>query len=118
LKIKNIEWISKEALEAEVIVTDGETEIRCFAQPLNYTEGYVLKNPIYCLNVSDLMKAEKPKYTIEKLDEYFSYRFTGKLVHKEKVLVGKFILELDNEIPGDINDGDFITFLCQRLDIF
>ncbi|WP_026683878.1 hypothetical protein [Heyndrickxia coagulans] len=118
MEIKNIEWISKEALEAEVIVTDGETEIRCFAQPLNYAEGCVLKNPIYCFNVSDIIKAKRPKYTIERLDEYFSYRFTGKLVNKAKVIVGKFLLELDNKIPGDINEGDFISFLCQRLDIF
>jgi hypothetical protein len=39
VKIKNINWLSQEALEAEVEVTDGKFEINCFAQPLNYQIG-------------------------------------------------------------------------------
>jgi len=121
LKIKKINWISQEALEAEVVVTDGELEIMCFAQPLNYLEESELIEPIYCLNVSNLVKAEKSEYSIEKLDDYFAYRLIGKLIDKryEKVKLGELLLELDNNLlPGDINEGDFISFCCQRLDIY
>ncbi|MGE7090726.1 hypothetical protein ACQKII_04570 [Lysinibacillus sp. NPDC048646] len=121
LKIKKINWISQEALEAEVVVTDGKFEIMCFAQPLNYLKESELIGPIYCLNVSNLMIAERKEYSIEKLDDHFAYRFIGKLIDKdyEKVKLGKLLLELDNNLlPGDINEGDFISFCCQRLDIY
>lgn len=58
-----------------MIVTDGELEIMCFAQPLNYLEENELLEPIYCLDVSDLVKAELSEYRIEKLDDNFSYSF-------------------------------------------
>ncbi|MCY9672526.1 hypothetical protein M5W63_08355 [Bacillus pumilus] len=120
LKIRKINWISQEASEAEVIVTDGELEIMCFAQPLNYHEGNELLEPIYCLDVSDLVKAELSEFGIEKLDDHFSYSFLGQLIDKrdEKVRVGGLLLELDYNIPGDINEGDFISFNCKRLDIY
>ena len=121
MKIKNISWISQEALEAEVIVTDGEFEINCFAQPLNYQLDSELNNPILCYNVTTVLKPDKEVYSIEKLDdEYFAYNLSGKLIDKklEKIMVGKLLLELESiELPGDINDGDFISFRCQRLDI-
>ena len=121
MKIKKINWISQEALEAEVVVTDGELEIMCFAQPLNYLEENELIEPIYCFNVSNLVKTEKSEYSIEKLDDNFAYRLIGKLIdkHDEKVKLGELLLELDNNLlPGDINEGDFISFCCQRLDIY
>ncbi|EIT84011.1 hypothetical protein A374_18299 [Fictibacillus macauensis ZFHKF-1] len=80
-----------------------------------------LIEPIYCLNVSNLVKAEKSEYFIGKLDDYFAYRLIGKLIDKqyEKVKLGELLLELDNNLlPGDINEGDFISFCCQRLDIY
>lgn len=121
MKIKNISWLSQEALEAEIIVTDGEFEINCFAQPLNYQLGSELNNPILCCNVTTVFKLDKEVYSIEKLDdEYYAYNLSGKLVDKklEKVKVGKLILELDSIVlPGDIREGDFISFRCQRLDI-
>ncbi|TKI53417.1 hypothetical protein FC756_24035 [Lysinibacillus mangiferihumi] len=121
MKIKKIHWISQESLEAEVVVTDGEFEIICFAQPLNYLEESNLIESIYCFNVSDLVKAEKSEYSIEKLDNYFAYRLIGKLIDKqnEQVKLGELLLELENNLlPGDINEGDFVSFCCQRLDIY
>lgn len=120
MKIKKIVWLTQEALEAEVVVTDGEIEITCFAQPLNYQVGSELKEPIYCYNVTNVIRLDREVYAIEKLGEYFAYSLTGKLVDKqlEKVKVGELLIELDNNmLPGDIKDGDFISFSCQRLDI-
>jgi len=120
VRVKKIDWLSREALEAEVVVTDGEFEITCFAQPLNYQVGSELKDPICCYNVANVIKLDREFYTIKKLGEYFAYSLSGKLVDKqlEKVMVGELLLELDNNIlPGDIKNGDFISFSCQRLDI-
>lgn len=120
MKIKNISWLSQDALEAEVIVTDGEYEINCFAQPFYYQIGIELKFPLLCYNVTNVLKLDKEVFSIEKLSEYFAYHLSGKLVDKklETVKVGELLLELDNiVIPGDIKEGDFISFRCQRLDI-
>ncbi|MEC1262367.1 hypothetical protein P9D34_18475 [Bacillus swezeyi] len=119
MKIKRINWLSREALEAEVVVTDAESEITCFAHPLNYKEDSELKDPIYCHDVTDLVKAEKEVHLIEKLDGHFEYSFTGELVDKqlELVKIGQFLLELDTDWPGDIEDGDFVSFISKRLDI-
>jgi hypothetical protein len=120
VRIKKIDWLSQEALEAEVVVTDGEFEITCFAQPFNYQVGSELNDPILCYNVTNVLKLDREVYTIEKHGEYFAYSLAGKLVDKqlETVMVGKLLLELDNNIlPGDINEGEFLSFSCQRLDI-
>ncbi|BBP92980.1 hypothetical protein BsIDN1_65980 [Bacillus safensis] len=70
--------------------------------------------------MSDLVKAELAEVRIEKLDDNFSYSFLGQLIDKrdEKREWADFFLELDYNIPGDINEGDFISFNCQRLDIY
>ncbi|AKQ72683.1 MULTISPECIES: hypothetical protein [Bacillus] len=119
MKIKKIDWLSKEALEAEVVVTDGESEIICFAHPLNYKIDSNLEGPIYCFDVAELVKVDKKSFIIEKLDGHFEYRFTGQLIDKqlETVKVGQFLLELDTDWPGDIKDGDFVSFISKRLDI-
>ncbi|GIN75381.1 MULTISPECIES: hypothetical protein [Bacillus] len=119
MKIKKIDWLSKEALEAEVVVTDGESEIICFAHPLNYKVDSNLEEPINCFEVTELVKADKKVYMIEKLDGHFEYRFTGQLVDRqlETVKVGQFLIELDTDWPGDIENGDFVSFISKRLDI-
>ncbi|KAA6450520.1 hypothetical protein [Bacillus swezeyi] len=119
MKIKRIDWLSREALEAEVVVTDGESEIICFAHPLNYKVDSNLEEPINCFEVAELVKADKEVYMIEKLDGHFEYRFTGQLVDRqlETVKVGQFLIELDTDWPGDIENGDFVSFISKRLDI-
>lgn len=119
MKIKKIDWLSREALEAEVVVTDGESEIICFAHPLNYKVDSDLEEPIYCFDVVDLVKSDEEVHMIEKLDGHFEYRFTGQLIDKqlETVEVGQFLLELDANWPGDIKNGDFVSFVSKRLDI-
>ena len=37
--IEDIKWVSKEALEACVILTDGDFNLRCFCQPLENELG-------------------------------------------------------------------------------
>ena len=102
------------------MVTDGEFEITCFAQPLYHQEGSVLKAPIYCYNATHVIKLDKEIFSIEKRGEYFAYNLSGKLVDQRLgiVMIGKLLLELDNNIlPGDMKEGNYISFSCQRLDL-
>lgn len=120
MKITKIEWLSQEALEAEVAVTDGTFEVICFAHPLHYQVGSELIEPIYCYDTTNVVKSVDNEYNIEKLAEYFAYHITGKLVDKQNglVMVGQVLLEVDsNMLPGDIREEDFISFSCKRLDV-
>lgn len=120
MKIKKIDWLSFEALEAEVIVTDGEFELVCFSHPFNYQLESNLKEPIYSFDANNIVKSDRQVYTLKKLDDNFSYHVTGKLVdiEKGKVMLGNLSIELDDDIlPGDIKENDFISFSSPRFDI-
>ncbi|SEN50337.1 hypothetical protein SAMN04489762_2408 [Terribacillus saccharophilus] len=121
MQIINKTWLSKEALEAEITVSDGAHNIMCFSQPFQYELGSNLDEPLYCFNVTELVRSKDNIPYVEKLNDHFSYRLTCKMHDKEnqQVLLGKILLELDNDtIPGDILEDDFITFECQRIDIY
>jgi hypothetical protein len=121
MQIIKIDWLSQEALEAEVTISDDTYNLICFSQPFQYKVGTKLTEPLYCLNVSQTVKSHDKKPGIERLDDHFSYRLSGKLYDKENllILVGELCLELDIEtLPGDILENDFLTFECSRIDIF
>lgn len=120
MKVKKIDWLSLEASEAEVIVTDGEFDLVCFSHPFNYQLGSNLKEPIYSFDTNNIVKSDRQIYTLEKLDDNFSYQITGKLVDKQRgrIMLGKLFIELDEDIiPGDIEKNDFISFSSSRFDI-
>jgi len=121
VRICKIDRIDKEALEAEVIVSDGTFEVLCFAHPLTYEEGSELNGPIRCLDATNIVKSDKNEYTVEKSADYFSYVLTGKLVDKINglVMVGGLMFEVDKDmLPGDIKEGEYISFYCDRLDLY
>ncbi|MBY0185056.1 hypothetical protein ACIGEH_02720 [Bacillus altitudinis] len=121
MKVKRVNWISQEALEAEVVVTDGEFDISCFAQPFKQLGEDEFIETIFCLNVQNIVKVDQRDYHIEKSVGHFSYCLVGECIdkHDGKVQLGNLLFELDNRlIAGDIIDGDFISFCCERLDIY
>lgn len=65
MRIHKIDWISKEALEAEVIVTDGTFNVVCFAQPLTYQEDSELGEPVYCFGTTNIVRADDNECKVE-----------------------------------------------------
>lgn len=61
LKIININWLSKEALEAEVTLTDGKFKLICFSHPCNYKMNSEINKHLYCYEISNVLK-EKIKH--------------------------------------------------------
>lgn len=120
IKVCEITWLSKEALEAEVIVTDGKYELKCFSQPMNYGVDHQIENPIYCYNAKNILKSNENNFSINKLSEYFAYNITAQLFNKKNGLIklGNIMLEIDKHIlPGDVKENDYISLYCQRLDL-
>lgn len=118
--IKSINWINKNAQEAEVIVTDNSFELMCFSHPFTKCLNQELQAPIYCFDANNIVLAfEKKPYAVKKSDAY-DYFIRGKLANKDKkiVLLGSIELYLDNSyIPKDIDEGEYIEFDVSRLDL-
>lgn len=120
--IKKISWLSREALEAEVIISDGNFDIVCFAHPLIMELGDQLTEPLYSLNPSNIIKIYNPNMLslVEKLSRPFSYFVQGKLKDRESGIVqlGEIEIEIDcNFLPADITNGDSISFSTDRFDL-
>lgn len=119
VKIYKIDWLSKDAKEAEVYLSDGDFSIVCFSHPLNQIVGDVVRLPIYALNARYILKGDE-MFLIEKVLSVFGYKISGRVVNIDNNLikVGEFIIELDVSLPNDIQIDDFVLFTCDRIDIY
>lgn len=119
MEVKNIKWISKEAEEAEVTISDGIYELICFAHPFRLSIGDVLEQPLYAIFTSNIQRSLIQNYKIEKYLDNYSYYITAQLFNLEENILklGNIFLELDMPIPIDIKLGEYITFYCDRIDI-
>ena len=121
--VKKINWISKAAKEAELVVTDGIHECLAFSQPCSLQENEMFTAPLHVIDVENLMKVidQNIEEKIMKITEsYFSQYCVAKVfkANESMVSVGNIIMQFENTIPGWAKDGDFVEFKCSRLDIW
>lgn len=120
VKVDKLNWLSQEAKEAEVFLSDGDFSIICFSHPFKEGIGSVISQPLYTLNAKEILKLNgEERFSVENEDG-FNYKLAGRVIDKRKdqIKVGEFIIELDNPIPEDIQDGSYISFSCDRIDIY
>ena len=120
MKVAHINWISKDALEAEVVISDGQFQLLCFAQPFSGAINDIIESFPMAFDVIDIIKIDHDEFLINKLDGTFDQQISGKLIDKNAGLVkiGDIIVCIDSkQIPGDIVENDFIAFVCSRFDI-
>ncbi|MGL5515139.1 MAG: hypothetical protein ACRDBM_18160 [Sporomusa sp.] len=121
VRISNLSWISQDAMEAEITITDGVYELVCFSQPCNFIKGQQISEPIHCMNNTNVVRSKNKEYYIGKLKGVFDYNITAKLIDENcgLVKIGKIIIELEKgSLPGDIEENEYLNFDCQRLDIY
>ena len=114
--IKNINYIDKDVNEVEITLNDGQIELKAYCD--NYRESNSLI--LSAFMTSGVMISDNTTFKATNNGNY-SHTIQGELYSKElgKVKVGKFFISIDKEeIPGDVFDGDFITFECVRLDAY
>ncbi len=121
MKIIDINWLSKSAKEAEVIISDGIYSLSVFSQPCDYAKNQEINDCIHPLEVKNFRKSYEQITTIEKLtDSYFGYRIIGVLDNIDNAIlsVGKIKLELNVLIPSWAQEGDYIEFESLRFDLW
>lgn len=113
IEIEKINWLSKEAKEAEICISDGDFSLFCFSQPFNYSLGDRIPLPLYTLNATNICKVAAGKgFYAERIGLDFEYKIVGCVLNKEynQIEIGKFIIEFDVPLPNDIHGGLFL--LC------
>ncbi|MDQ1300076.1 MAG: hypothetical protein QG636_744 [Patescibacteria group bacterium] len=117
--IKRVAWLSKDAREARVLITDGKHELECFAQPFTGALGDVVQGPILVLDCDRVEKVDAVEMKTQKLDDHFAYSLTLKVKDSSTstLLLGDIEILARNCLPADIADGDFVNLTCSRLDL-
>lgn len=117
--IEEVKWLSQEGMEAEVIVSNAGARIICFAHPFNKQVGETILTPLQAFDTEHISISDEEFFLLLKLEDHFSYKVVGKLEEKSQGLIGVegMEIEVDAPIPGDINEGTFVSFTCRRLDL-
>lgn len=117
--VSKIDWISKEAQEAIVTVSDGRFELKCFSQPLTLTVGDKIEFPLLALNIKTVVRSVLDEPCVVMTGGQFSYRLTAKVesIQESLLTLGGITILAKDVLPGDICEGEFVDFTCDRLDI-
>ena len=118
--ISKIIWLSEDAKEAEVHLSDKNFNIVVFSQPFNQKIGDDVPLPLYALNTTEVYMLNNEVSFVERNKMTFEYKLSGCVINKEfnQVKVGEFIIELDIPLPNDININDYVSFVCDRIDLY
>lgn len=117
--VKEINWISKKAKEAELLITDGQYECLVFSHPCNFNVGDELQDALRAFITEDLMLSYEDKVGIYKNSgNTLSYKCVAEVVNEENDLVkiGGIYLFLDEKLPSSCSKGKLVEFHCCRID--
>jgi hypothetical protein len=117
--IKTIEIISKDAEEALLHITDGIYECAAFCQPCNKCIGDFIEEPLLAFNSQNpVLETINETPYIRRKNSSLAHEILAQVISMEEnlVRVGNILIQLDVNLPGDININDFVKFTCGRLD--
>ncbi len=117
--VEKIIHYDKQDNEADLLVSDGEYSVICYAYPIKSVHRAQKVTDIYGFNCTHIFKVAKKEYNIKKLSSYYDYTLIAQVVSRVEriVRIGKIRIHLDSEIPKDIFNGEYISFSVMRLDI-
>ena len=121
MHIESVEWISKEAEEAEVVVSDGRFSCRAFSQPCSLLVGQVLQEPLHVFGAKKIMISTAGECGFElQVNGGLAQKIIAVLqdLQSRRLSVGGIELVLDDYVPGGIQTGDMIEFECARIDVW
>ena len=114
--VKKIIDFDQSAGEADVLISDGQYEILCYAHPF---ENKNKRFSLISFMAKDVERIETREFKAEKsANGYYSYNMQGEIADIEKRIVkfGDIFIKLEDVIPKDIKTHDFIEFSVVRID--
>lgn len=116
--ICDVKHWSNQDKEADILVTDGEYQLLCYAQPFSWKECQTEVAALYAFGCGNIVKSENCAVKIAKQTDYYVYELSAEVLSKVErtVKLGQLVLHLDEALPGDIQNGDYVTFRLQRID--
>ena len=119
MHVEKIITFNKYDQEADLLISDGVNKVLCYAYPINNVQINQEINSVYGFDCVDIERANENKYVITKRQDYYAYSLTGKVISKNVSLVrvGELEIYLDEPIPNDIQENEFIIFNVTRLDL-
>lgn len=120
MKIIDINWLSEVAKEAELVVSDGHNSCVVFSQPCDLHINDVISKPLEAIFTENIMLTDKFEPSINVIREgEFPQIFAAQIVDKDNCLVrvGDIFMILDEKLPIGCENGTFIEFSCERLDL-
>ncbi len=117
--IESISWLSEEAKEAKLVITDGKYKCIAFSHPCDFQVNEILKWPLRAIDCINVMRSYEHTINITPTKKNgLGHKGVGRIIHVQtKLLAVGEILILLNNLPKDIIDGDFVEFECVRLDV-
>ena len=111
-KIVNYDDFSE---EASLIVSDGKNELLCYCSSFDGNGRTIKITSFLC---DSIIKNNSQICDYHKLLNYYSYSLQARVVDVERrmVSVGNILIELDCDLPGDIKNGEYVSFNVMRLD--
>jgi hypothetical protein len=112
--IHSIEWIGED--EATLTVSDGGHTCRVFAHPFQGKANDPVREPLLCFEASGPVRTEGVEPHVRSLAGR-EHEVVGRVVRVSDPLVrvGDILLAPDCPLPGDIREGQLVTFRARRL---
>ena len=116
--VRRREWLSERAGEAFLFIGDESVECAAFSQPCSLDSGSVLSGPLLAITVKDLMRAES-ECGIVRDGETLAHAIVARVIDRDAgiVEVGPIKIDLDEPLPGDVEEGETVSFNVNRLDV-
>jgi hypothetical protein len=119
--IVSIEFLSREAEEALITISDGENECIAFSQPCHNLHGDIINQYLHAFNTKSVLFIDDHEDCYIR-QEINSLEATIKAIVVDLdngiVRVGSIEIELDKSFPGGIRINDCVEFNCGRLDLW
>ncbi len=119
VRIREIEWLSKDAEEALVYLTDGVNECAAFCQPCEKEPGGIIQQPLLAFGAQGIKICDGEVESIQRIGKTFGHVICARVVDAdlEILKVGAILLELDTSLPGGIGTNCVVRCICRRIDL-
>lgn len=120
MEIIKIDWLSEEALEASVVVSDGTRKINAFSCPLEFKLFETINEPLNVLDARNIKIVDDAVFLLEEQTVLWNYHIVAQLINRKDGIVRVFDFEicLEGFLPSDIRDGEYISCDCIRIELY